>query len=508
MPLVPPCRLLTAVLTALAIASALPAQSSEYSPDWKSLNRHLVGRWFQEARLGIIVQWGVASVPGQSRDYARLMYLPAEPTSPNPVWVYHQKHYGHPSEFGYKDLLPYWEGQRWDPKALASLFKKTQAGYVVVLATDRDNIDLFDSAHHGWNAKRFGPRRNVAVEWAEALRAEGLKVGLALNNGRAWDYLRPAQGAEWEGPFADKPFDGNETAREGETHWWRGLDPRDLYGKPRPGNAFVALPIRPVPGPSGPDARFQETWFKRAEDAIAQVKPNVLIVEGGLPHGPWGMKLAASYFGLSNRGRPDPVNGHALVLPTVAEARAESYVKLAGSGQTVTGRGQKWLVELDLAKDGIRTDVPPVLSASDILVRLAETVSKGGNLLLRVALRSDGSLPEEQASVLEQLGGWLTRNKRAILGATAGPAITVQGGTKLFATRTDSAIYVIFSKWPGRAVLRVEGLGNVSRGRWNNGEEAQIGSEEGKTVIETPAKAPDDLLPVLEIPMATTDFDA
>jgi alpha-L-fucosidase len=483
---------LTAVLPAPLLAQSAPAR---YEPSWTSLNRHLVGSWFPQARFGIAVQFSVASVPGQSRDYARLMYLPPEPTVPNEIWVYQEKHYGHPSVFGYKDLLPYFEAKRWDPAALATTFKAAGARYVVPIATDRDNIDLFDSRHHSWNSQRFGPRRNLAADWATALRTAGLRVGFSLHNGRAWDFLRPAQGSEWEGAHADKPFDGTLTSREGTGEWWAGLDPRDLYGRPRPGNPFVALPPQPVTGPAGPDRAWQENWYKRTVDLVTQVKPDLLVFEGGLPHGEWGLRLATDFFTQAHGYRRDVANGVALVLPPTSGASASAYVtqgKRSGNGP--------WQAELDLARDGIRTDVPPACDAATVLGRLAETTAAGGNLLLRVALRADGTLPDDQAAVLREVGAWLEKRGPVIYGAEPGPTVRGIGLAHSFpAVRLRGNTIVFFTRWPGATAVVLEGLPMAKQIRWSNGSPALTEYNGATLRVQTPAQAPDAPLTYLEL---------
>ncbi|WP_404424462.1 alpha-L-fucosidase [Nibricoccus sp. IMCC34717] len=482
---------------AVTLTASLAAQNAPagYEPSWSSLNRHLVGRWFPQARFGIAVQFSVASVPGQSRDYARLMYLPPEPTVPNPIWVYQEKHYGHPSVFGYKDLLPYFEAPRWDPAALAATFKAAGARYVVPVAIDRDNIDLFDSRHHGWNTKRFGPHRNLAADWATALRAAGLRVGFSLHNGRAWDVLRPAQGSEWEGPHADKPFDGALTSRDGTGEWWAGLDPRDLYGRTRPGNAFAPLPPQPVTGASGPDRAWQENWYKRANDLLTQVKPDLLLIEGGLPHGDWGLRLAADFFTLAHGNRRDITNGVALILPPTSGAAPAAYV-----AQGKRDRNGPWQAELDLARDGIRTDVPPACDAATVLARLAETTASGGNLLLRVALRPDGTLPDDQAAILREVGAWLEKKGKVIFDAEPGPMVKSAAPARTFpAVHANGNTFVFFTRWPGATTVPLEGLPPGKQARWSNGAPARVEQDGPVLRVQTPAQAPDAPLCYLEL---------
>lgn len=118
-----------------------------FEPTIESLQQYECPEWFRDAKLGIYVHWGVYSVPERGEWYPRLMYMQGEDE-----YQHHLSTYGHPSEFGYKDFIPMWKAENWDPDALVALFKHAGARYFSPCAIHHDNFDLWDSKYHRWNS--------------------------------------------------------------------------------------------------------------------------------------------------------------------------------------------------------------------------------------------------------------------------------------------------------------------------------------------------------------------
>src|SRR6185312_8826578 len=90
----------------------LPVKNGPFEPNDSSLKQYQCPEWFRDAKFGIWAHWGPQAVPRQGDWYARKMYVPG-----HPHYDYHVKNYGHPSEFGYKDLIPLWTADKFDPDA-------------------------------------------------------------------------------------------------------------------------------------------------------------------------------------------------------------------------------------------------------------------------------------------------------------------------------------------------------------------------------------------------------
>ena len=147
----------------LECPAVIPSQSAQYKPTLESLKEYRCPDWFRDAKFGIYLHWGAYSVAEQGEWYARNLYIESRPE-----YAHHVKTYGHPSEFGYKDFIPLWKAERFDPDALLALFKEAGAKYFTPCAVHHDNFDLWDSKHHEWNSVNMGPEKDLIGMWREA----------------------------------------------------------------------------------------------------------------------------------------------------------------------------------------------------------------------------------------------------------------------------------------------------------------------------------------------------
>lgn len=161
----------------------------KYESTWESLKQHPVPEWFDDAKFGIFIHWGVYSVPGwapldqyrYAEHYPQFMYKWWTPT-----YEYHKSHYGDPSEFGYKDFIPMFTAEHWDPHQWAELFQKAGARYVLPVAEHHDGFAMWDSDLTEWDAAEKGPKRDIIGELEQAVRARGMKYGVSYHRARHW----------------------------------------------------------------------------------------------------------------------------------------------------------------------------------------------------------------------------------------------------------------------------------------------------------------------------------
>ncbi|SHF64312.1 Alpha-L-fucosidase, partial [Caldanaerobius fijiensis DSM 17918] len=124
---------------------------------WQSLLNYKIPQWYEDAKFGIFIHWGVYSVPAFGNEwYPRNMYQQG-----TPEFEHHVKTYGPQSQFGYKDFIPMFKAEKFDPKAWADLFEKSGARYVVPVAEHHDGFQMYDSALSRWNAANMGPKRDI-----------------------------------------------------------------------------------------------------------------------------------------------------------------------------------------------------------------------------------------------------------------------------------------------------------------------------------------------------------
>ena len=194
------------------------ANAGPFKPSWDSLQTYRVPEWYQNAKFGIFIHWGVYSVPAfDSEWYPRNMYQAG-----SEEYKHHIATYGPQDKFGYKDFIPMFKAEHYDPAAWAELFKKAGAKYVVPVAEHHDGFAMYGSGLSGWTAAKMGPRRDIIGELGKAARAAGLHFGMSSHRVEHNFFLGVARGI---------PSDVNDpqyAAFYGPAHMW--LAPK--WGQP------------------------------------------------------------------------------------------------------------------------------------------------------------------------------------------------------------------------------------------------------------------------------------
>src|SRR6185437_2687787 len=146
-------------------ALQLPIAKGPFIGTMDSLTNYSYPEWFRDAKFGIWAHWGPQSVPMEGDWYARKMYQQGSPDYND-----HLRRWGHPSTNGWKDIIPLWKAEHWDPEKLIELYKKAGARYFVSMGSHHDNFFLWNSKLHRWNAVVMGPHRDVVGEWQKAAK--------------------------------------------------------------------------------------------------------------------------------------------------------------------------------------------------------------------------------------------------------------------------------------------------------------------------------------------------
>ncbi len=264
------------VLVATLAAIVVNAKSSKlhFEANMESLRQYECPEWFQDAKFGIWAHWGPQSVPMFGDWYARAMYEQHSKGKRSGTYAYHVENYGHPSEFGFKDIIPLWKAEKFDPDALMQLYKAAGAKYFVSMGVHHDNFDLWDSKYHRWNAVDMGPKRDIVGAWQKAAKKHGLKFGVSEHLSASYDWWQVAHKADVDGPKAGVPYDGNDPG-----NW-------DLYHSPTDEKRnWVTF-----------NGEFAALWFARMSDLLDKYKPDLLYSDAALPFGHYGEEMLANYY--------------------------------------------------------------------------------------------------------------------------------------------------------------------------------------------------------------------
>src|SRR5438477_439720 len=277
-----------------AVQSTPQAQiiAGPFQPTTKSLSTYQVPEWFRDAKFGIWAHWGPQSSVEAGDWYARRMYIEGEEQ-----YKYHLDHYGHPSKFGYKDLIPLWKGAEFHPDYLMGLYKKAGAKYFMSMGVHHDNFDLWNSRHNEWNAVNMGIKKDVVGLWSKAAREHGLKFGVSDHLWISYKWFAPSHLADKSGSQAGVAYDGADPKYAGLYH--KIEDPKLLTAK-------LDWNEEGIP------ETWKEHWFHRIKDLVDQYHPDVLYSDGHLPFQDWGLRLLANHYNLSaknNRGAVEAIYG-------------------------------------------------------------------------------------------------------------------------------------------------------------------------------------------------------
>lgn len=449
-----------------------------FEPNYESLSKQYdCPEWFRDAKFGIWAHWGPNSVAEYGDWFPRRMYIQGNTWAfPDlaPAYTYHLNKYGHPSEYGFKDIIPLFKAEKWDPEALMKLYKKAGARYFMAMGMHHDNFDLWNSKYQPWNSVNMGPKRDMVKEWQQAAKHNNLKFGVSNHGAGTWRYWEITRMADTAGPKKGVPYDGWLTKADGKGKWWEGYDPRDLYGQPHKGGqpAYAG----PFPDNSGdpPDSLFQASLINRMTDLIDNYHPDLIYYDGGLPFG--RLDFASYYYNESrkwNKGKAD-------VAINIKGARTEQQQKAVvadfENAQSDILRKYPW--QTDTSLDGWFYTNPAHLitpgrgptPTKDVILQLVDIVSKNGNLLLNINLRSDGTIVESYYKFLDEMAKWMDINSEAIHG-TRPWEIFGEGPTNATATTgnrsnrpkeytaedirfttKDKSLYAILMSWPGKEV--------------------------------------------------------
>ena len=391
-------------------------QTGKYQPTWESLETHQTPEWFRDVKFGIWAHWGPQCVEGSGDWMARSMYMEG-----SREYKWHVEHYGHPSEFGFKDILPLFKAEKWNPEVLVEKYKRCGAQYFFVLGNHHDNYDLWDSQYQSWNSKNIGPKKDILDGWAKAAKKAGLPLGISFHADHAWTWYETAQRYDQHGPKAGEYYDGKLTKADGKGKWWEGYDPQDLYQQNHPlsDRSWADYSIHQQwawgAGACPPSPSFVANFYDRTLDAINRYQPDLIYFDATvLPFYPLsdaGLKITTHFY---NKNPRAVVFGKILdehqrkALTWDVERGAPNEI-VEEPWQTCNCIGG-WHYNTNIyEQNGYKT-------AETVVKQLIDIVSKNGNLLLSIPLRADGTYDEKEAQILDDLEAWMSVNKESIFG--------------------------------------------------------------------------------------------
>ena len=472
-----------------------PMQTGPFSPTWESLRTYQVPEWFRDAKFGIWAHWGPQCVEGSGDWMAREMYMEG-----NFKYNYHRQHYGHPSEVGFKDILPLFKAENWNPEELVRFYKEEcGAQYFFALGNHHDNFDLWDSKYQEWNAKAIGPHKDLLDGWAKAAKKMGLPFGISFHADHAWTWYEPSRRFDLKGDKRGVKYDGWLTKEDGykpnpdgTDKWWKGLDPQKLYQQDHDfsdntwDNRSIHNQWGWENGAATPSQEFVTNFYNRTVDAINRYNPDLIYFDVTVlpfyPISDAGMKITTHMYNHSaanHKGKNEAVVFGKILNDQQKEALVWDVER--GAPNKIVERPWQccnclgdWHYNKGVyERNGYK-------SAATVAKLLVDIVSKNGNMLLSVPLRADGTPDEKELAIMKEFGAWMKINSEGIVKTRPwkifgeGPiaesdiAINAQGFNDGQYTKADASeirftqngknLYVAALGWPKDHTVRVKAL--------------------------------------------------
>jgi alpha-L-fucosidase len=376
--------------------------STPFKSTWESLGAYRTPDWFRDAKFGIFIHWGVYSVPAFGSEwYSRNMYDPGSKD-----YAHHITTYGPQTQFGYKDFIPLFKGERFDPTLWVDLFARAGARYIVPVAEHCDGFAMYASDMTPWNASVMGPHRDVVGDLATAARLRGLHFGVSSHVAEHW---------WWYGVGRSYPSDVRDQTAVTAM----------LYGPASPRsipNSDGKTDDSKAPDPNhlerwlAPDLAWVENWLARSTELVDKYHPDFFYFDwwSGQPAYRQSLReFAAYYYDRSSEQGISPV------LTYKEESMPANTATLdIERGKLGTLRQLPWQTDTSISIHSWGyVDHDEYRTAKSLIHQLLDTVSKNGNLLLNVGPKADGTIPDQARSILLEMGEWLRINGEAVFGS-------------------------------------------------------------------------------------------
>ena len=388
------------------------SSEQEYEPVMGSLKQHKIPKWAEDAKFGVYGHWGVYSQMG-AWDYEKRNWANYYITAYNGVYatkekneqrIMFEKKYGKIADgFGYKDLAKDFKAENWDPAYWAELMQKSGAKYAGICAVHHDGFCMWDSEVTDYCAGKLGPERDLYGELVTEIRKRGMKTIASFHHGRTFKHFKRIT---------------NKLKKDPQ---YKNVDLLDEAN-----NNYYWF--------TGSQERFTKNRLDLTLEFIDKYAPDVLWFDGG--GGAFDTeKILARHFNnaiknnkevsVHNKGNFGANFG---VYSYENGAGRPSYVDWPWEDDTPSAEGWcdwQWDKNIQYKK------------ARDVIVRLADLVSRNGGLLLSINPKSDGSLDQGQIDLLLGIGDWLGKYGEAIYGTHPWKIIGEGHLDNLFYTQTN-----------------------------------------------------------------------
>jgi alpha-L-fucosidase len=386
---------------ALSVATA----QKKYEATWASLDSHKMPQWYDDAKIGLSMHWGVYSVPAWAPREKGISYAEwygfRMHEKGNPTVDYHQENYG--KNFTYDDFIPKWKAENFRPDEWAKFAKNMGANYIFITSKHHDGFCLWPTKYTDRNAMKMGPKKDLLGQFFAAGRKENLKVGLYYSL------------YEWYNPL----YTGKDIP-------YAGLKKVNNY--------------------------VDDYMIPQIKELIDLYHPDFFYFDGEWDHPEsfWKMKEVVAYYYNEAAKRNQEVFVNDRFGKEERGKHGDLYNVEYGFDKGNEGLlTHKWSFWQGIAKTfgyNQDTDQEDCLSPKQFIDKVIKGVSQNGNFDINVGPTAAGVIPGYEQYPLLKLGEWLKTNGEAIYG-TRFWKVQVEGDA-CYTSKGDN-VYAIFLKWQG-----------------------------------------------------------
>lgn len=402
------------LLLNIACTISKATAQNDYQPTWESINSRPVPQWFEDAKFGIFIHWGVYAVPAWAPTnpdisiYAKYSewywWRKNEDNETGKLFRdYHDKMYG--KDFKYQDFASMWKAQHFEPAHWADLFKKAGARYVVLTSKHHEGFTLWPSEQSwNWNSVDIGPHRDICGNLTQAVKDAGLHMGFYYSL------------YEWYNPLYR-----NNLESYVDNHMVPQM--KDLVNRYKPDILWT----------DGEWDHPSEKW--KSPEFLAWLYNESPVRTTVCVNDRWGKEtrgIHGGYFSTEYESVHDRTG-----------EKERPWEECRGIG-TSFGYNQTETLDHYMTSDAL----------VDLLISI---VAKGGNLLLDVGPTADGRIPVIMQQRLFDIGTWLDINGEAIYGTRKWEGAKNNIKENVFFTEKGNDLYVLCTEFPDKP-LTIKGI--------------------------------------------------
>ena len=360
---------------------------------------------------------------------------------------------------GYKDLIPQFRAEHFNPTEWAKLFKEAGAQYVVPVAEHHDGFSMYESGLSDWTVVKMGPKRVTLGELAAAVRAQGLHFGLSSH--RAEHNFFFSYGRANRSDVNDPKY----ASLYGPAHQWfePGGDDHGMV------NDWTYV-----------SEAWTRDWLARDTELVEKYKPEIVYFDWWI--GQPNFRRAVTEFAAFYYNYAAAHNSTAVIDFKDYSLNWKAATRDFERGQQDKIIADHWQTDTSISNASWGYIEHDTFKSPEFLVhQLVDIVSKNGNLLLNFGPRADGTIPEEVQNSLREMGAWLKINGEAIYATTPwktfgeGPTQVVAGAfhdtdTKPYTeqdfrfTAKGQTVYAIGMACPADGKATIHALGTSHEG--------------------------------------------